>query len=330
MQILVIQTAFIGDAVLGTGVLENLHQAFPNADIHYMVRQGNESLFVQHPFIKHVWVWNKKTQKYKHLWQLLLQVRKQKFDYVINLQRFAATGILTAFSGAKNTIGFTKNPLSFLFSTKVKHTISVQNTLHEYERNHTLIQALTNTAPSKPVLYPTKAHYEFVKPYQAAAYITIAPSSVWFTKQWPTHRWIQFIQALPQHLTIYLLGAPTDAELCAAIVKQCTNYNVISLCGKLGFLQSAALQQGALMNYVNDSAPMHFASSVNAPVTAVYCSTVPSFGFGPLSTQSFIVETKQTLACRPCGLHGKKQCPLGHFNCAETIALEQLLQSLPM
>ncbi|TAE09285.1 MAG: glycosyltransferase family 9 protein [Bacteroidetes bacterium] len=330
MQILVIQTAFIGDAVLGTGVLENLHQAFPKADIHYMVRQGNEGLFAEHPFIKHLWVWNKKTQKYKHLWQLLLQIRSQKFDYVINLQRFAATGLLTAFSGAKHTIGFTKNPLSLLFTTRVKHTISTQNTLHEYERNHTLIQPLTNTAPSKPALYPTTAHYAFVKQYQIVPYITIAPSSVWFTKQWPAHQWIRFIQALPQNLTIYLLGAPSDDELCISIGQQCSTYNVISLCGKLNFLQSAALQQGATMNYVNDSAPMHFASSVNAPVTAVYCSTVPSFGFGPLSSKSFIVETKQTLACRPCGLHGKKHCPLGHFNCAETIEVSQLVSSLPM
>jgi ADP-heptose:LPS heptosyltransferase len=42
----------------------------------------------------------------------------------------------------------------------------------------------------------------------------------------------------------------------------------------------------AAMNYVNDSAPMHFASAVNAPVTAVYCSTIPAFGFGPLSDRS--------------------------------------------
>ena len=73
---------------------------------------------------------------------------------------------------------------------------------------------------------------------------------------------------------------------------------------------------------------MHFCSAVNAPVVAIYCSTIPAFGFGPLSTQSFIVETQEKLACRPCGLHGKKQCPLGHFNCAQTIANNQLIAPL--
>ena len=78
------------------------------------------------------------------------------------------------------------------------------------------------------------------------------------------------------------------------------------------------------MNYVNDSGPMHLASAMNAPVVAVFCSTVPAFGFGPLSTQSFVVETKEHLTCRPCGLHGYKACPEGHFACAENIAANDL------
>jgi len=73
---------------------------------------------------------------------------------------------------------------------------------------------------------------------------------------------------------------------------------------------------------------MHFCSAVNAPVVAIYCSTIPAFGFGPLSTNSFVVETQSQLACRPCGLHGKKHCPLGHFNCAQTIENAQLIAPL--
>ncbi len=81
--------------------------------------------------------------------------------------------------------------------------------------------------------------------------------------------------------------------------------------------------KGAGMNYMNDSAPMHMASAVNAPTNAVFCSTVPSFGFGPLSDGARVIETEETLSCRPCGLHGKKQCPLDHFNCAYQIRKDQ-------
>ena len=51
---------------------------------------------------------------------MLTRIRKNRYDKVINVQRFFATGILTAFSRAKESIGFDKNPLSFLFYKKNK------------------------------------------------------------------------------------------------------------------------------------------------------------------------------------------------------------------
>ena len=327
-KILIIQTAFIGDVVLATGILEKLHQYYPAAELDFLVRKGNESLLSHHPFLHEVLIWQKKESKYKHLFQLLTQIRNTKYDAVINLQRYGATGFLTAFSKAKLTIGFDKNPFSFLFSRKITHTFSGTKgeVLHEIERNHLLIKSLTDGMAAKPKLYPNTEDMDFVKPFQTRPYICIAPASVWFTKQFPTNKWIDFIKHLPVSFDIYLIGGPTDAPLCNEIMVANVHQNVVSLAGKLNFLQSAALQKGATMNYVNDSAPMHFASSVNAPVTAVYCSTIVGFGYGPLSDKSFVVEIEETLSCRPCGLHGKKACPLGHFNCANKITNEQLLE----
>jgi heptosyltransferase-2 len=100
------------------------------------------------------------------------------------------------------------------------------------------------------------------------------------------------------------------------------------MAGQLTFLESAALMKGAVMNFVNDSAPMHLASSINAPVAAVFCSTVPSFGFGPLSEKSYVVQSSEKLNCRPCGLHGHKKCPQGHFKCATTISIQSMIDCL--
>jgi heptosyltransferase-2 len=65
---------------------------------------------------------------------------------------------------------------------------------------------------------------------------------------------------------------------------------------------------------------------VNAPVTAFFCSTTPAFGFGPLSEKQLVWEAKEKLICKPCGLHGKKQCPESHFKCgsAEKSEIEYL------
>lgn len=328
-KILVIQTAFIGDVVLATGIVDKLHRHFPSADIDMMVRKGNEGLLKDHPFLHEVLVWDKKTGKIKNLFKMLRKIRATGYDKIFNVQRFLATGILTAFSGAKYTVGYDKNPLSRLFSKRVKHVISdVHAPVHEIERCNDLISDLTGKVPEKPHLYPSVHDEEAVLPYKKKKYITISPASVWFTKQYPAEKWISFINKVPNDLSIYLLGGPPDKELAASICTAVQHPLVVNLSGQLSFLQSAALMRDAFMNYVNDSAPMHFASSVNAPVTAVYCSTLPSFGFGPLSDTKFIVEVPEKLPCRPCGLHGRKACPLGHFKCALDIQDEQLLNSL--
>lgn len=329
-RILVIQTAFIGDVVLATGILEKLHAHFPEAKIDILVRKGNETLFTGHPFLHEVICWDKKTSKYGNLLSVLKKIRTTRYDILINVQRFAATGFLTAFSRARQTIGFDKNPFSFLFSDVIRHIFSENDQqMHEIERNHQLIRAITDNKAGKPRLYPSPANQEAVGKYKQQPYVCIAPASVWFTKQFPKEQWTKLVNALPQNLTVYLIGAPTDKKLCEEIRLAGTHPNLINLAGTLGFLESAALQQDAVMNYVNDSAPMHFASSVNAPVTAVYCSTIPAFGFGPLSDNSHIVEVATALHCRPCGLHGKKACPELHFNCARQISTAQLLAVLP-
>ncbi len=108
---------------LATALIEKLHQHFPDAEIDFLVRKGNESLLSNHPFLHETLIWDKKKNKLKNLFRLLGKIRKRKYDKVINVQRFAATGFITAFSGAKEKIGFDKNPWSFLFSKKIKHII---------------------------------------------------------------------------------------------------------------------------------------------------------------------------------------------------------------
>lgn len=340
-KILVIQTAFIGDVVLATGIVEKLHAFFPDAQIDFLLRKGNEGLLAGHPFLHEVLIWDKKDHKLRNLWRIGRKIRRTKYDTVINVQRFAATGLLTVFSGAKETIGYDKNPLSRWFSRTVPHVVSTDAVpLHEVQRNQGLIRHLTDGEPARPRLYPSKKVYEKVHSWKSGPYITVSPASVWFTKQYPKDKWVDFIKKVPSTYKVYLLGGPGDKELCQYILEEAagghpdrtgvaqTRPAVIDLSGQLSFLQSAALMQDAHMNYTNDSAPMHFASALNAPVTAIYCSTIPAFGFGPLSDKKFIVEVEQPLDCRPCGLHGYKACPLGHFNCARHIRDEQLLDAL--
>ena len=302
-------------------MLETLHFAHPKAQIDILVRKGCESIFEGHPFLEIVHVWNKKEGKYKTLLNNIKAVRAMRYDLIVNPHRFASSGLICMFSKAKNTVGFKKNPLSFFYSKSFEHLF---DGTHEIERNHLLISDAVNLQkPLTPKLYPQASDFEKVKLFKEGSFRCFAPTSVWFTKQWSIEKWIELIDSMPTKDQVYLLGAPADSNQCDEIKAKTNHSKVQNLAGKLSLLQSAALMKDAEMNYVNDSAPMHLCSSMNASTTAVFCSTVPNFGFSPLSDDSKIIETTEKLDCRSCGLHGYQACPKGHFKCSTSIDISQ-------
>lgn len=327
---LFIQTAFIGDAVLVSALLEKWHAQHPQDELFLLVRKGNEAIYDEHPFLKNCLTWNKKEGKYRSLWKLLKRIRKEQFDVVVNPHRFASSGFLTAFSGARHKMGFDKNPLSFLFSGRYPHVLGTKKSKryqHEIDRNQALISSFTEGNAAQPQLYPLKKHEEEASAFAQEAFFCIAPASVWATKAYPKEHWVELLAKL-KDFPVVVLGGPSDRELAEEIIHQSEHPLAQNACGQLSFLGSAALMKRAKMNLVNDSAPLHLASSVNAPVCAIYCSTIPQFGFGPTRPEALIVEVeeKEKLACRPCGLHGHKACPKQHFNCAHQIDQQRLVE----
>lgn len=328
-RILLIQTASIGDVILSTPLLEKLNDIYPDSKIDLLIKKGNESLFIFHPFLNKLLIWDKKNNKYINLLLLLKSIRVEKYELVINMQRFASTGFLTAFSGAPERIGFDKNPFSFKFTEKVKHIINKNdNDLHEVDRNLMLLQKYSTSNDYKIKLYPSILDIDFVSSYKDEKYICIAPSSLWFTKQFPEHKWVEFLKKTDQNLKVYLLGSKGDVEMNEEIIFDANHPKAVNLAGKLSLIQSAALMKDAVMNFVNDSAPLHLASAMNAKVTVIYCSTVPAFGFGPKSDDAVIIEEKSNLKCRPCGVHGKSKCPKKHFKCANDIDINELTKRI--
>ena len=311
-KILIIQTAFLGDVILATPLIESLSAHFPSAQIDFLLKKGNEALLEEHPKLRRVLIFDK-SKKRKSLLDLIKEIRKEEYDLVLNLHRFASSGLITVLSGAKETRGFSKNPFSFLFSKRFQH--SINNGQHEVDRNISLITDITDIQQRRPQLYPRTSDLDFVSQWKNEPYYCLAPASVWFTKQAPPAIWQYVMEKFDEEgIQFYLLGGPADHELCEDIKVFSQRNNVHNLAGKLSLMQSTALMKDAKRNFVNDSGPLHIASAGNAPVSAFFCSTTPEFGFGPLSDDSTVIEVKD-LACRPCGLHGHKACPKGHFHC---------------
>ncbi len=313
-RILVIQTAFLGDVILATPVLSELKRLFPGAELDMLVKKGNESLLLNNPHLHELFVLNKSNGKWKAIFGLIKEFRQNNYDLVINLHRFGSSGLITALSKGKKRYGFRKNPFSFLYTKRFDHKIG--DGTHEVERNLSVISEFGAEKKVRPELFPSQKDFDAIQPFVNENYYCIAPASVWFTKQLPAEKWVELTHTLESDSTIYVLGAPSDKELGDEIIEQSTHENIENLAGRLSLLQSAALMKSATRSFVNDSGPLHLASSMNANVTAFFCSTIPDFGFGPLSDDSKILQV-EGLDCRPCGIHGHKACPKGHFKCSQ-------------
>jgi heptosyltransferase-2 len=322
-RFLIIQTAFIGDVILCTPIISELKRCHPNAKIDVVIRKGNEPLLENHPAVNQLFIWDKKTRKYGSLMNVVRSIRSYKYDEVINLQRYYSAAIMCLFSRSNDKTGFNKNKLPFMYSRLIEHTIG--DGTHEVERNLKTIAHHSGTAQKiRPSIYPSDSDRQTVQSIlkDSNPYFCMAPASVWETKKLPFLKWVELISNKSKEGFVYLLGGPQDKELCEKLKKTCSTKNIVNTSGQLTLLQSAALMQHAKMNYVNDSGPLHLASAVNAPTTAFFCSTIPRFGFGPLADESKVIEVDFDLSCRPCGLHGFRKCPKGHFKCGEYIKIK--------
>lgn len=303
-RILVIQPAFLGDAVLTLPLLGRLREAFPEAELHWLLRRGTEELFLQHPWRLTLWTWDKSWQGW---WQLYASLRNTEWDAILVVQRFFRMGLLGLLLPARQRITYDKNPLSRFYTHRIRHEFRAG--LHEVNRVLMLLTplGLSPEMPSLPWLFPGQT-IPANKPY-----IILSPTSRWATKEAPFSYWEAFLRTLPPGQTVYLTGLAADRPRLERLRE--AHPGVVNLAGQLSLSELAALVAGAEKIYTVDSALTHIASALGVPTTTVFCSTVPAFGFGPLASGSEIVETADPLPCRPCGFHGKKVCPVGDFPC---------------
>ncbi|MFM1821229.1 MAG: hypothetical protein RLZZ402_1588 [Bacteroidota bacterium] len=317
-KVLIIQTAFLGDAVLITSLLEKIRIESPETAIHLLVRKGNESIFQAyiHPCLARVWTYDKSNKLASWL-DLRTNLKQESFDKVFVVQRFFGMGLLSLMIGAKQVFGFVKNSLSWFFTKAYPHPFG--NGIHEVERNTALLSDWLGEKVFKPFLNPVKM------PTPAKNYICISPGSVWETKRLPIQKWIEFIHLLPRNQAVVLMGSPNEKHLSDEIEQACAGWPIYNETGKHALLASTSIFAQSKGNFVNDSGPMHLSSAVNVPTVALFCSTIPDFGFGPLADQSQIIEVSEKLDCRPCGDHGKKNCPLGHYACGNHISIQKML-----
>ncbi|MGB3464593.1 MAG: glycosyltransferase family 9 protein, partial [Cyclobacteriaceae bacterium] len=140
-RILIIQTAFIGDVILATSLIEFFRAEFPGAKIDFVTKHTNQLILDGHPAVRRLILWDKDKNKLSNLRKTIKEIREERYDYLINTHRFGSSGLMSFLARANEKIGYDKNPFSFSYDRKVKHVIG--NGLHEVDRLMNLVEHIS-------------------------------------------------------------------------------------------------------------------------------------------------------------------------------------------
>jgi heptosyltransferase-2 len=328
-RFLVIQTAFIGDAILTLPLIQALKNAEVETSVDVLVIPRTSGLFSNHPAVSEILIFDKngRDRGITGLRRVARLIAQHQYEAALIPHRSVRSALLPWISRIPRRIGFDRSAGWFLLTQTVRY----EQSLHEVDRNLSLLKPLGMNVDEKilPDLYPSEEDIQTVDAFLAqsnlsdpSSLIGIAPGSVWNTKRWLKERYAELTRRfVEQGLAVVLVGGEQDKLICQEIVSIAASSPVAVAAGQLSLLQSAELIRRCRAFVSNDSAPLHLAIAMRTPVVAIFGSTVPEFGFAPYGDKSVVVETKG-LPCRPCSAHGRKRCPIKTFECMENISTE--------
>ena len=306
LKILVVRFSSIGDIVLTTPVVRMLKKQL-NAEVHYLTKSSYVSLLKNNPYIDSVY------QIENSITEVIADLKKEKYDYVIDLHNNLRTQIL------KFRLGITAKSFNKLNMEKFMLT---NFKLDNMPKIH-IVDRYLETVKHLGVKNDNQGLDFFLSPNDKVDisifpkdYIVFVIGGQHATKILPNEKIISIIKKVNKH--VLLVGGPEDYERGEQIIAN-TN-NTINTCGKYSILQSASLVQQAEMVITHDTGMMHIAAAFNKNIYSVWGNTVPEFGMYPYleSEQSKRIEVKG-LNCRPCSKIGYDKCPKGHFKCMQEI-----------
>ena len=331
-RVALLQTAFLGDAVLTLPLLEKIKKVLPDAEVTVLTRPETAQIFASSGLAVEVLTDNKKTSGsfFGEFFRLLSELKKRRFDIAIVPHRSLRSAMLARLAGIPVRIGFDSSAGSFLFTHKVPFSWLI----HDLERNLTLVLPLACqacgsavsraiTTPSFPVLLEKTGACKDLG-VDETIFIGANPGSVWPTKRWPPEYWARLITELARAYgtKVLLVGGKNEEEWNAGIEKAAAPGSVLNLTGRTGMDDLMALISRLKLFITNDSGPMHIAVALGVPVAAVFGPTTRELGFFPYGKNNLVLE--EELACRPCALHGSKKCPRGHFLCMRMITPDKV------
>jgi heptosyltransferase-2 len=318
-SVVVVQTAFLGDVVLTTPLLEALAAQYGPVDV--VTTPGAAALLESHPAVHRVIRHDKhgNARGIRGVLALSAAIRAGGYTRAYLPHQSWRSGLAAWLAGVPERIGFADAPARLAYTKRVR----VPEARHETERLQSLAEF---GGPVRPSLGLTPSDHGTALAWLetngvTAPFVVVAPGSVWGTKRWG--KYPALVGGMEQQVVV--VGGPEDKALADEILAAAPNAR--SAVGQLPLRASAAVIAKSSALVTNDSLPLHLAQATGTPTVAIFGPTVPAFGFGPRGPRDRIVEVLG-LECRPCSRHGPMRCPLGHHRCMVDLEVMQVASAL--
>jgi heptosyltransferase-2 len=331
-RVLLAQTSFLGDTLLTMPLAKRLKEILPHSRLTVLTRPDTADVFRRSEFVDEVIIDDKRGSNggLRGILSLARKLRSQAFDLTLVAHRSFRSALVMWLAGIPRRIGFSSSAGWFFYHETVFHPWGMP----ELERNLALLLPLKPDlrAASTDSLYLAgrNDNSESLSERLTAAgvkssqpIIGLHPGSVWPTKRWLPERFAALADRLQAQCgaKVLLIGGPGDRVLCGSVAAQCST-EVLDWSGKTTLEELMDLASRLALLVTNDSGPMHIAAANGVPTLALFGPTTRELGFFPYGKGHRVIE--KDLECRPCGLHGQKVCPEGHFLCMRLITVDEV------
>lgn len=263
-KILIITMSNLGDVILTLPVIASMKKAFPKAALYIVVGEKTRELFEGNPLCTEVIIY-KKNFSLKEKIHYVLQLRKRKFDFVLDFRNT----LIPYFIGRPSkslwlNAQLRKIPSRYERYGCLKKLLSLPDVstqffpLYEKEDNDSLMR---------------KLHSKGL--YNVQNILLVAPGARLKTKRWPA----QYFAALAkdiiakEDMVVILVGDLLECAVAHDVEQGLEGYDVINLCGKIRQKELVILVERARLVLSNDSAVMHLANYFQRPIIAFFGPT---------------------------------------------------------
>lgn len=313
-KILILRFGAIGDVVHSTELFRSIKRKYPHISIHYAAFK-TPSLNIQNdPDLDKVWIVEGKS--YKYLSQLSKELKKEKFDLLINLQPGIRTRIFSLMLGAKRTVTYKK---TFKLHAVENFWQTGKKIFKDIELDKKIKLYIDEQIKNKiSAMLENKINIVF----------NMGVSHTRQGRRWPQEYWRELaVMFLNEYgCNIILTGSEDDKEFAENLLD--ISPKITSFCGKLSIEENTALLSLCDLVISGDTGSLHIATAVGTPAIGLY-GAAPVSRTGPWGENC--IALKSDRKCVPCNRRKCKYLNPGELYtpCLLDVSPEEVFKNTP-